>query len=618
MVAAVAAMAAVLACAGTSLTEWGIAFAASLLVLVCFRNYKYVYAAYGCTFAMVSTLTLLLAPKPMAVGEKGPFRGTVIECRDGNLSSQATVELPDGRRMSLLITDEVLDLWPGDIVEVDTEVLPCSRYDDVPPLRHIDFNSRAKRLSGRAVLGSHDVKIVGQSERWIFGLDRFRKRLAERLYATDLDPHVTSLLAAALLGEGSADLSLKDNLRDVGLSHLLCISGFHVGVVAGAILALLWPLVLWHPGRNLRRHLMLLCVWCYAALTGFQPSAVRAAVMITAFYAAYIMQRERLSLNALCVAFTVVLMINPYSLYSAGFQLSFSAVASLLLLGRRLNPFEMSHYTAHRIAEAVVAPLSVTIGTLPVTLMWFGTVPLLTIPANFVGLTLLPVFLLAGLAAFILDASGVGQGWLNDLLARTCDGVYGLVDSAAELGRSINPVFSPGTEALIAIALAVMAFAVLVNTEGWRKKALAALTVVTGIGFAACAPMPQAHLFIDNAGSSAFACEVHDGQARFVRLEGRCNSAAAQGFLAAYGIHASQADTLSGGRTNTLLYNTLFVSGHFRGSFVDTVAEKAPRHIVLSTRLDSRKRRKCLRVADSLGIPVTDLRHSAYCAAIAP
>lgn len=120
-----------------------------------------------------------------------------------------------------------------------------------------------------------------------------------------------------------------------GLSHLLAVSGLHTGIVFALINLMLWWLPLLHRGHLVRNLLATVCIWLFVAAAGFPPSAVRAAVMCTMLQFALASASEYVALNALAAAGFGMLLWNPAWLGDISFQLSFIAVAAILVWGVR-------------------------------------------------------------------------------------------------------------------------------------------------------------------------------------------------------------------------------------------------------------------------------------------
>ncbi len=235
-----------------------------------------------------------------------------------------------------------------------------------------------------------------------------------------------SLANALLLGlRGRLPQDVTENFRATGTSHLLAISGLHVGI----ILALSMGAGAWLMGR--RRQLYLLmplgAIWLYALLSGLSPSVERAAIMGSVYLLAVALGRPRSILPVLALAAAVMAGYHPQVLKQVSFQLSFTAVAGIALLitygptlGSRLqNPLapgsEWWKTPARALAVAVAVSVAATLGTLPLIAFNFERIPTLGIPATIMALPALPILLttsgLAAIAGLVHTSAGQVIGW---------------------------------------------------------------------------------------------------------------------------------------------------------------------------------------------------------------
>ena len=175
-----------------------------------------------------------------------------------------------------------------------------------------------------------------------------------------------------------------------GMSHLLAVSGLHTGIVFALINAVLWWLPLVRRGHLLRNLLAVVALWLFVASAGFPPSAIRAAVMCTLLQGALASSSSYRAMNAWAAAALGMLLWNPLWLFDIGFQLSFVAVAAILLWG---VPLCRRWYTRWRIVNylvhALIIGLCASLATAPLSAYTFGVLPL-------VGLLLNPGVVLLG------------------------------------------------------------------------------------------------------------------------------------------------------------------------------------------------------------------------------
>ncbi|GAB2513891.1 DNA internalization-related competence protein ComEC/Rec2 [Pseudoxanthomonas sangjuensis] len=266
------------------------------------------------------------------------------------------------------------------------------------------------------------------------GIDAWRERMSARI-AKRTPPDASSFVRALALGDtGGLDDRDWETLRATGLTHLVAISGFHVGLVSGffALLAAL----LWRAAPALARRVprpqaaavsALLGALGYAAVAGFALPTVRTLLMIAIVALAWLLRRGLRAGDALALAAIAVLLFDPLSPLAAGFWLSFAGVAWLLWClpheGRR--PLLKEFLSAQGVA---------TVGLLPLTVVLFGQASLVGPLANLVAipwwsLVVVPLALL-GTA---LEAAHAGFGeWAWHAAAGCFDASWRLFSALAQ------------------------------------------------------------------------------------------------------------------------------------------------------------------------------------------
>lgn len=155
-----------------------------------------------------------------------------------------------------------------------------------------------------------------------------RERLSQRYRQQGLEGDAYAMVAAMTLGDRAAiDQRLRETYNVSGASHVLALSGLHMGI----IYALLSLLTIGRRWRFLSQVIIVLSIWAFVFLVGLPTSAVRAASMLTLYALLSLGYRDRLSLNALAFTAIVMLLVDPYLLFDVGFQMSYLAVLSILV-----------------------------------------------------------------------------------------------------------------------------------------------------------------------------------------------------------------------------------------------------------------------------------------------
>lgn len=247
----------------------------------------------------------------------------------------------------------------------------------------------------------------------------FRQSLLHRYRATGLNDESFTLLAAMTLGEKKVlSKSLRDVYQRTGVSHILALSGMHLGIIYMLLTLLL-------PRRRyevLRQVVLLAAIWAYVIMVGMAPSLMRAAMMITVYALTHLLNRSGQPLNTLSLAAIILMVADPQCVYDIGFQLSFMAVLFILLFFNpvyRLFPERRTtrFWPLRWLWSLVVISLVAHAGTAPLVMHHFGTFSLYFLPANLIAVPLATVLITGMLLLLVLFPFAALQGWLAQTLS---------------------------------------------------------------------------------------------------------------------------------------------------------------------------------------------------------
>ncbi|HWQ06942.1 MAG TPA: ComEC/Rec2 family competence protein [Feifaniaceae bacterium] len=254
-------------------------------------------------------------------------------------------------------------------------------------------NDRYQGVSAVA-FGRESASVLSQDPIDLYGrLLQLREITGGKIAA--LFPNSPGEAKGMLLGDVTdIDDEMLTAFRDTGIAHLLSVSGLHVSLLAAAF-SLLFRRNAW-----VRFFAVALFLLLYSALTAFSPPVVRSAIMLLVALLAFPLRRRLDTLSSLCTAFVLILLYNPYALWNAGFQLSFVAVYSMILLAPLFaSPLARLGSSASGLVGASAA---VVIGTFPTTCLFFEQAQFLSLVTNLFVIPISAVFLIPAFIGTIL------------------------------------------------------------------------------------------------------------------------------------------------------------------------------------------------------------------------
>ena len=259
--------------------------------------------------------------------------------------------------------------------------------------RRVLVGFSGRRAAIRHVVGRLDIKSLGD---WSDGgrMDRASNRV-RRLFGRGsalLRQPDDSLFAGLVIGDDRNEpAAMVDEFRASGLAHLTAVSGQNVSYVLAAAAPVLRRTRPW-----LRWVLTIGLITWFAALTRFEPSVLRAGVMAGIAATGVVFGRERPPGRILALAVGLLVLVDPLLVWSVGFWLSVGATGGVALFATRLARCIPG-------PDWVAIPAGVTlaaqIGVAPVSLLMFGSLPIVSIPANLLAVPVAGVVMLYGLPA---------------------------------------------------------------------------------------------------------------------------------------------------------------------------------------------------------------------------
>ena len=202
--------------------------------------------------------------------------------------------------------------------------------------------------------------------------------------ATYLNTEASALCKALCIAD-KTELSqnVKKDFSRAGASHILAVSGMHVGIIFTAISSLLSLISKSRKFKLFGGIFSIIFLWFYAFICGLQPSIVRACTMFSVPIIGKLLKRDSSSFNSLLFTAFCMLVYDYTYLFNLGFQLSFLAVAGILLFQKRIfNIFPLQNKILIWIWSLTSVSIAAQITTLPLTIYYFHNIPILSLLTN--------------------------------------------------------------------------------------------------------------------------------------------------------------------------------------------------------------------------------------------
>ncbi|MBP1539039.1 MAG: ComEC/Rec2 family competence protein [Prevotella sp.] len=293
-------------------------------------------------FGVAVCLSCLERIPSVVLGEEEEWEGVVMSRpQQHGRVFMADVMVARGRlaghslRVSIYADDRSRRLDEGFGIRCRSAVEPI---EDFGPERNFSFRRWAMShdIVGRTFLYSTawttaNVRLtdLSRAERIVVKSRLLRRKIGEKLHAQFSDADAEGIVSAMVVGDKSGlTKELRDMYSVVGASHVLALSGMHLGIIFCVL-----SYVFFRRRFRFFGLLAVLCViWGYALLTGLSPSILRAAIMLTVYSFADILVRRHNALNTLGIAALAILTVSPLSLWDVGFQMSFMSMLGIVVL----------------------------------------------------------------------------------------------------------------------------------------------------------------------------------------------------------------------------------------------------------------------------------------------
>ncbi len=279
----------------------------------------------------------------------------------------------------------------GDVLKVKATVLPSD------PARNPHSFDSAKWMDQNEIMirvNVDEFKIIEKKQR--FSWHQIRRIIKDQLQLLYNSENI-GLASALIAGDkGEIDSLTRTAFSRVGLSHIMAVSGLHVGF----LMAPFWILIPHVWSYRYRKHLLailvLLVLFIYVGITGFSPSVIRASITGYILFVARLFYKFSRPINLTSCAAFFMLILYPENLFDIGFQLSFSAVFIILMI---MPTIQLSISPGHRhswysaLMMTAIVSIIIQIGLFPIQAHYFGEISLVSPLSNVLFVPLLGIVL---------------------------------------------------------------------------------------------------------------------------------------------------------------------------------------------------------------------------------
>jgi competence protein ComEC len=298
-------------------------------------------------------------------------------------------------------------------------------------------------------------------------LEKFRCYLKEIIYKNSPSPQKEVIEAMTIGNQNKIPADIRDNFSKTGTSHILSISGLHVGMVGAVAFFFVFLILKSSEYLMLRYNIVklaaisaFLMILVYALIAGMGVTVMRATLMAFVFLLALLLGKQNDLYNTLAFAALIILAFSPEALFDISFQFSFGAVLAIIYIVPRFSHFTINKNTLipgliqsamRYVYLMIVVCMAATIGTLPLMMYYFNRVSCLTIVANLIAVPLLGTLSLAfSMFAILFSLFSVTiAGFFVQLASWPAQISISAINKLANLSWSSIPVIKPNLPEIV-------------------------------------------------------------------------------------------------------------------------------------------------------------------------
>ena len=408
----------------------------------------------------------IIDSRPVVSKKRIKFILRAIKIEDKNRT------LPVTGKIRVTVFGNAPELFAGDTVLFDGKIRLIRNFNNPGGFDYQRYMAFKGIRASSSAQGKRLLVIKRNTKTGLFYfIEDCRGKVADLINKADLaekfgQKSQTGVLKALIIGDKNyIPQYTRETFNRAGVAHLLAISGLHIGIVATvAFIFFSWLLsyikpFLWNAWTKKGAAILsLIPVLLYGLLSGMSPSTQRAVIMVTVFLMAFLFEKQHDPINTLAVAAMLILVVNPPSLFSVSFQLSFAAVFSIIYgLSKIYRGTDIqadinaefkknrSFLLLEKLYSFFLVSLFAVLGTMPLVCCYFNQVSLAGLFTNFllvplVGFIVVPIGLLA---VFIYPVSLCAASWCMNLSSLVLSYSCEIVKLFAKLPFVYSKVITP-------------------------------------------------------------------------------------------------------------------------------------------------------------------------------
>ncbi|GAB5416048.1 MAG: hypothetical protein Crog4KO_13680 [Crocinitomicaceae bacterium] len=369
----------------------------------------------------------------------------------------------------------------GDIILFNTDLSPIENSGNPG-----EFDAKSywfcKNIHSMGFLGIEDFTLIDYQEpNWLDQTFKKTRTYLSGVIEESLPEKEASIARALLLGDKSKlSGETRESFGNAGAMHVLAISGLHVGIIMYLLFFALKGAARW-ISRNIAVIITLAFLWCFAGVTGFSPSVVRATLMFSLLLIDQQLGRSNNAMNTLFFSGFVILLINPLTLFDIGFQLSYGAMFGIFLFFDRITLLlQPRNWLLKKAWEGTALGISAQLFTIPLVLHHFHQFP------NYFWLTNLGIMCLAGIILgigmifFLLHGIPLIKTLLAFLLTLALSGLVVFIDWVDSLPYGLATGFELNSGEIVLFLCFVIVLVLTYKRKTLRWMAMCVLVLLIG------------------------------------------------------------------------------------------------------------------------------------------